>query len=84
MRAFQLFAFQDNAFQVGMGITSTIDIQLPIDCVMAGDQPLKERINEYEIRPQNRKYRTSISRSGVSRLDNKPTFTTHTSKRGYD
>jgi hypothetical protein len=66
-------------------ITDTEILQLPINCVLAGQQPYKERGREYEIRPRNLKSRPHTMRSGVRALKGgRPSFTVTTNNRGYD
>jgi hypothetical protein len=65
--------------------TSRAVLQDPINCVLAGQQPYRERGREWEIHPPNRRTKTAVTRSGVRQLGGqKPSFTTKTSKRGYD
>ena len=66
-------------------ITSTRKIQLPIDCVLAGQQPYKFSGREYDIRPMSTTERVQGRRSRVRKLRGaKPSFTTTTNNRGYD
>jgi hypothetical protein len=66
-------------------ITDTDTLHKPVDCVLAGQQPYKDRYREQEIHPPNQKTKTAITRSGVKMLRGaKPSYTTKTSKRGYD
>jgi hypothetical protein len=66
-------------------ITSTRILQLPIDAVLAGQQPIKEIGNEYDIRAVNRRERGRTMRSGVRALSGaKPSFTIRSSRRGYE
>lgn len=67
--AFQASAFQDNAYQVFREIASTAVLQLPVDCVMAGDQPIIDRYREWSVPQAVRTERKSVMRSRVGRLD---------------
>lgn len=83
--AFQRNAFQMTAFQVGTRPTSTDILQLPIDYVLAGQQPYKQSGREYEIRPRNLTEKTWGRHSSVRALGGgRPSFTVTTGKRGYD
>lgn len=66
-------------------VTGTNVIQLPINCVLAGNQPLELSRTEIEWNDADIKTRILVKSSGVSRLsENKPSFTVTTTKRGYD
>lgn len=66
-------------------ITSTRKIQLPVDCVLAGQQPYRESGREYEIRDRNATERGGWNRTRVARLKgSRPSFTTTTNNRGYE
>ena len=85
--AFQQTAFQFGAFQIAPGgdVTDTNHLQLPVDCVLAGDQPYNDRGREYDIRPMNATEKTWGKHSSVRALGGgRPSFTTTTGKRGYD
>lgn len=41
--AFQASCFQDDAFQIARDIASTANLQLPVNCVLAGAALLDER-----------------------------------------
>jgi hypothetical protein len=85
--AFQFNAFQVGAFQVaGAGILTDTDIlQLPVDCVLAGQQPFTERGRTFEGGPQRMTRRTLGTHSSVRNLSGaRPSFTIKTGSRGYD
>jgi len=66
-------------------IIDTDVLQLPVDCVLAGDQPYRDRGREYEIRPMNMTEKTWGKHSRVKALSGgRPSFTSTTGKRGYD
>lgn len=66
-------------------ITDTEVIQLPINCVLAGQQPYKFGGREWEIPAYRRSDKTAVTRSGVAKLRGaKPSFTVTTNNRGYD
>lgn len=87
MPAFQPGAFQAApAFQIGFNdIIDTDILQKPIDAVLAGKQPIKDRYREWDIRPMNMRGRTRVTRGGVQNIGGeKPSFTVTTTKKGYD
>lgn len=66
-------------------ITDTEVLPLPINCVLAGQQPYKFSGREWEIPAYRRSTKTAVSRSGVAKLrGGKPSFTVSTNSRGYD
>jgi hypothetical protein len=66
-------------------ITDTEVLQLPINCILAGQQQYKQSGREYEIRPLNATEKVTLKRSRVARLKGeKPSFTTRVSHRGYE
>lgn len=68
-----------------LSIVDTEVLQLPVDCVLAGQQPYRERGREWEIRPRNLTEKTWGRHSSVRALQGgKPSFTVTTGKRGYD
>lgn len=67
-----------------LDISDTDILQKPVNCVLHGDQVIKDRYRISEVRPQNRRENTTVSRSGVKSLGGKPGFTVKTSSRGYD
>lgn len=84
---FQPNFFQPNFFQnEARGDVIDLDVlQLPVNCVMAGNQPFKDRYREWTVCPPNRRTRANAKRSEVCRLKgDKPSFTVKTGKRGYD
>jgi hypothetical protein len=88
--AFQSNAFQNNAFQITSAtqeITDTDILQLPVNVVLAGAVPIKDRYREFDIRPLNfRQGKTHMSaRGGVRRIGGDgPSFTITTSRKGHD
>lgn len=70
--------------EFGQTITDTEVLQLPVDCILAGQQHYKQSGREYEIHPRNQREFSRGSRSRVRALrGGKPSFTTTTNKRGY-
>lgn len=87
--AFQRNAFQRNAFQIGdqTAITSTQTLQLPVNCVLAGSQPIVDRYREWSVPPSKLTAtpRRTARRTSVQMIGgNKPSFTVTSSRRGYD
>ncbi len=71
--------------QLALNIVSTTKLHKPIDYILAGQQHYKQSGREYEIRPSDIRTRGNTMRSGVRALrGSRPSFTTTTSKRGYD
>lgn len=69
----------------GLAIMSTRRIQLPVNCVLAGDQLYRHKYRVAEIFPTNTRERTKASVSGVSRLSkDKPSFSVKSTSKGYD
>lgn len=60
--AFQASCFQDDAFQIARDIASTANLQLPVNCVLAGAALLDER------RPSARKPGYRARQLGTNRL----------------
>lgn len=87
--AFQGNAFQNNAFQVSAAVinrtvTSTAVLPNPVNCVMAGNQPLEQGNKTIEFFNPNQRTKRRMSGDSVRRLSvDDPTFTVTTSKRGY-
>lgn len=68
-----------------LSITDLQVLQLPVDCILAGDQHYKQSGREYEIRPMNMTEKTWGKHSRVRALSGgRPSFTSTTGKRGYD
>lgn len=66
-------------------ITDTDRIPLPINCVMAGNQPLKVGKTVIEVNMPDVRSKTMVSTGGPQQLSKeKSTFTVKTSTRGYD
>lgn len=69
----------------GPVLTDTDAIQLPVDCYVPGLDPVKDRYREYNIRPMALNSRGSTNRSAVNRVrGGRPSFTTTSSRKGYD
>jgi hypothetical protein len=71
---------------VGFGlVTSTRRLQLPINCILAGQQHYTQSGREFEIRSMNATEKTWGRHSSVRALKGgKPSFTITSNKRGYD
>jgi hypothetical protein len=85
-QAFQ-WSFIGPTIIVGRGqeITDTTILQLPIDAILAGQQDYKVSEVVWDIRDPNPKYKVNVESSPVKQLSDKPsTFTTTTTKKGYD
>lgn len=66
-------------------ITDTDALQKPVNVVMAGDVPIKDRWREFDIRPLNIKTTRIASATPGQRLNGPvPSFKTRTDTRGYD
>lgn len=66
-------------------ITDTEVLQLPVDCVLVGEQPFRETGRTVELAPSRRTETPSLMQSSVRRLSgDRPSFTITISKRGYD
>jgi hypothetical protein len=66
-------------------ITDTTILQLPIDAILAGQQDYRVSEQVWDIRDPNPKYKITVESSPVKQLSDKPsTFTTTTTKKGYD
>lgn len=66
-------------------ITDTDALQKPVNVVMAGDVPIKDRWREFDIRPLNIKTKRIASAAPGQRLNGPvPSFKTRTDTRGYD
>jgi hypothetical protein len=66
-------------------ITSTSILQLPVDYQLAGEPAFRERYRTYEISPRRVTEQGRGRTAGVRRLSGSaPSFTTTTTKRGYD
>ena len=68
-----------------LDITDTDILQKPIDCVLAGEVPFKDRYREFELRTPNRKANPRVTTGGARKLGGAaPSFRVRTDKRGYD
>lgn len=66
-------------------ITDTDILQKPINCVLAGEVPFKDRWREYQIPAKYTTNKTVVKSSGARRLKGPaPSFTTRTGSKGYD
>ena len=66
-------------------ITDTDILQLPVDVVLAGQQPYEFRYREYEIRSASPRARVKVIATSSRRLGGAaPSFETKIGKRGYD
>jgi hypothetical protein len=66
-------------------ITSTAVLQNPVDYQLAGEPAFRERYRTYEISPRRVTEQGRGRTAGVRRLSGSaPSFTTTTTKRGYD
>ena len=84
---FQPNVFQNNVFQTAdRQVTDTFVLQLPINCVLAGQQPYEFSYRESMIpRGVRQTQRSDTNRSSVRLLEGgKPGFTVTTNNRGYD
>lgn len=71
-------------FDIGT-VTDTDILQKPVNVVMAGDVPIKDRWREFDIRPLDLKTKPVATGSPTRRLrGDKPSFTVKTDKKGYD
>lgn len=83
LRAFQYGAFQVNAFQE-ISTVSTATLQLPVNCVLIGDQLYNKTGRTFERMAGKAGKRVIASAGGGGRLsDDAPGFTVFTSGRGY-
>jgi hypothetical protein len=64
-------------------ITDTTKLQLPVNCVLAGQQEAEVGKTEIEATDPNIRARTRVSRGGSLKTGD-PTFRVRTDKRGYD
>jgi hypothetical protein len=67
-----------------LSITDTDILHKPVDYVLAGQQPIKDRYREWNVPQAKRTERTTVTRSGPRRLGGGTGFTVRTDKRGYD
>lgn len=66
-------------------ITDTDILQKPVNYALAGEQRIKDRGREWDIRAANRKESPRVMRSGARKLGGEaPSFTVKTGNRGYD
>lgn len=71
-------------FTAALFMTSREILQDVVDCVLAGQQPLKDRGIEYDIRPADVKTNTVMNKSGRMRRGPAPSFSVTTNKKGHD
>ncbi len=64
-------------------VSSTVYIQKPVDCALAGDQLIKDRYREWDIPPQKKTFTPHTNRSGVKNIGGgKSSFTSRTESWG--
>ena len=81
---FALAEFADAA-NSNLHATDTAVLQLPINCVLAGQQLIKDRYRENDLFNPNLKTDVIVTRSRAGLLGTKrPSFTIRTDKKGYD
>ena len=69
----------------GTTITDTEVLKLPVNCVLAGQQPIKDRYREWDVPTARRTEKGSMMRSRRGLIGGeKPSFTTRTDHRGYN
>lgn len=72
-------------FPAHLLVTDLDRIQLPVNCVLAGDVPFKDRWREWDVPAARTKEKVMASSTPARRLKGPgPSFTTRTSSRGYD
>lgn len=65
-------------------ICDTAALQVPINCILAGQQLFRDRYRSNEITIRRLEQKTQARRSGVDRLKGgRPSFTTRTDSKGY-
>lgn len=80
----------DHFIAVTHGVATVVtatdrEIQLPVNVVLAGMVPIKDRWREYDVRPPGFRTREVSSATPTRRLKGgAPTFTTRTDRKGYD
>lgn len=80
-----LLLFAGVARPTHLDITDTDILQLPVDAVLAGQQPIIDRYREFDIRPRNERQQVRSRTAGARRLDgDPPSFTTTSNKKGYE
>lgn len=65
-------------------ITSRLVLHDPVDFVLAGTMPIRERVREWFAPDRRTTEKTVGKRSGVVRRGGPPSFTSKTDNRGYD
>lgn len=82
--AFQRNAFQNNAFQTS-GVTSTLSLPLPINCVLIGQQLYRKVGRTLELVPGKAGQRVRMSSAASGRISSDaPSFTVKSNAKGYD
>lgn len=66
-------------------LVDTDILQRPVNVVLAGMQPIKDRYREWDVRAPNLRTETKGTASSTRRLKGgRPSFTTKTGPKGYD
>lgn len=82
--AFQANAFQNNAFQTS-AVTSTVSLQLPINCVLIGQQLYRRVGKTFELVPGRAGSRVIASAGKGGRISSEsPSFTVKSNAKGYN
>lgn len=81
--AFQGNAFQDDAFQVSI-VVSTLNMPLPINCVLIGEQLYERTGRTFERVPGRSGIRVRASFGATHQLGESPSFTVKSNAKGYD
>lgn len=72
-------------FDVHLIVTDLDVLRRPVNCVLAGSVPIKDRYREYEIPAYKRSEKTTFSSTPARRLKGPPPSSwTKTDNRGYD
>lgn len=70
---------------LAQGVTDTTVLQLPINCILAGQQHYKVRGRTWEVVPYKKTENVAVVGAGVRRIrGDAPSFTVKTGTRGYD
>lgn len=67
-----------------LDITDTDILQKPVNCVLHGDQVIRDRYRINDVRANNRRENVTVTRSGARKLGGGTGFTVRTDHRGYD
>lgn len=81
--AFQGNAFQNNAFQTII-IASTLNMPLPINCVLIGEQLYERTGRTFERVPGWPGTRVRAGATAVQKLGDVPSFSVTSNAKGYD